>query len=168
MISQSNVNKLLSHASKIRSTAFLLEGFEVIEALSQVLDLLISLAPLSVDLLPDSIDIANFICEEEIITESLHEMVNLDIAPLSEDLDPVLDLILFLREVIVKLVYELLALLETSNVTLSPAIPLGLDHGGSWQRGHHLHLEPCSFDLCFVHFRSLFLNCKDGLSFFEF
>lgn len=93
---ESNVNKLLSHASQIRSTAFLLEGFKVIKALSQVLDLLIPLAPLPVDFLPDSIDIANFICEEEIITESLHEMVNLHIAPLSEDLDPVLDLVLFL------------------------------------------------------------------------
>lgn len=65
---EGNINEFLSHTSKIRPTAFLLECFEVIEALSQVLNFLVSLTPLSVNLFPDSIDIAYFICEEEIIT----------------------------------------------------------------------------------------------------
>jgi hypothetical protein len=128
---ESNVYQLLSHASQVGSTSFLLESFQVIKSSSQVLNLSISLASLAVDFFPDTVDIANLICQEKIIRKPLHEIIDLDVAPLSENLDPVSDLILFLTEVVVELIYKLLALFETSDMSLSPAVSLGLDHYGS-------------------------------------
>ena len=55
-------------------------------------------------------------------------MIHLNIAPLSKHLYPLLDLIFLLRKVIIKLINKLLTLLETSNMPLSPAVPLGLNH----------------------------------------
>lgn len=61
---KSNIDKFLSHASKIRPRAFLLEGFEIIESFPQVLDFLVPLAPLPINFLPDSINVSYLIGEE--------------------------------------------------------------------------------------------------------
>ena len=129
-----------------------------------MLYLLISLSPLVIDLIPDSIDITDFILQQEIVTESFHVCLDLHIALLQEDAYLVLDLILLLGEVIIELFDEFLALFQACNMALSAAITLSFDHLCSFEAADHFHLEACSFDLSFVDLAGLLLSGENWLS----
>jgi len=89
--------------------------------------------------------------------------LDLHITLLQEDAYLVLDLILLLREVIIELFDELLALFQTGNMALSAAITLSFDHLGSFEAADHFHLEAGSFDLSFVDLAGLLLSCENWL-----
>ena len=133
-----------------------------------MLHLLISLSPLVIDLIPDPIDVSDFILKQKIITESFHVSLDVHIALVQEDPDLVLDLVLLLREVIVELFDKLLALFQTCNMTLSAAITLSFDHLGSFEAADHFHLETCSFDLSFVYSTGLLLCGENWLGLLAF
>tara|TARA_B110001450_G_C17662830_1_gene498090 strand:- start:151 stop:600 length:450 start_codon:yes stop_codon:yes gene_type:complete len=94
--------------------------------------------------------------------------LDLHIALLQEDSDLVLDLILLLREVIIELFDELLALFQTCNMALSAAVTLSFDHLGSFEAADHFHLETCSFDLSFVYLTGLLLSGENWLGLLGF
>jgi len=129
-----------------------------------MLHLFISLSPLVIDLIPNAIDISDFILEQEFVTESFHERLDLDIALLQEDAYLVLNLVLLLREVIIELFNELLALFQTGDMALAAAITLSFNHLRSFEAADHFHLEASSLDLSFVDLAGLLLGSENWLS----
>ena len=71
------------------------------------------------------------------------------------------DLIFALYKVIIKLVDELLALVQSHNVPLSTIVTLFFDQFAAFFRRDHDHLESLPVDFCFVHLTGLLLSCED-------
>jgi hypothetical protein len=57
-------------------------------------NLVFALGSLLVDLLPDTVDVANLVGKKELVRQAAHEVLNLDVTSLPKDLDPLLDLVL--------------------------------------------------------------------------
>lgn len=147
-----DVDKLLAHPIEVGATALLLEHFQVVEAFSQMANLVIPLLPLHVDLLPDTINVSDLIGEQKLVTEALHKGIDLDVRTVKESFDFVFDFALLFNKIIVELLNEFLAFLEAFDMALSSAVLLRLNHIGSFIRGNHFLLKPSSFNFSLVDF----------------
>lgn len=73
-----------------------------------------------------------------------------------------LNLVFALDEVVVKLIDELLALIQRNYMPLPTTVSLVLDYLPAFFGGDHCHLEPLAFDFGFVHFAGFLLRGQDG------
>ena len=89
---ESNIDELLPHAAEVRSASFLLEGLEIIEAVSQILHFLLALGPLRCDLLPNTVDVADFISKQQLIRQASHEVLDFNIRSLQDGIHSLFDL----------------------------------------------------------------------------
>ena len=118
---EGDVNQVLSHGVQVGSGTLLLENLEVVEVLSELTELLLASLPVdSAHLLPYCVHVNYLICEEFLIRETSYDMVDLLVAPCEEEFHTLLDLSLPLDEVVIELLHELLAFLESLDVPLSP------------------------------------------------
>lgn len=77
---------------------------------------------------PDSVDIGNFILKEQFIAKTFHDVVDFSITCCNKDAASLLDFVFALAEVVIELVNELVRLINSSDMPLTSAISLLLDH----------------------------------------
>lgn len=76
---KSNINKLLSHATKVSAASLFLESSEIIKSISQIFNLIISAVPLNINFFPNTVNITNLVGEQQLIAKSIHKRINFDI-----------------------------------------------------------------------------------------
>ena len=74
------------------------------------------------------------------------------------------DFVFAFDKVVVELVDELLAFVQSHDVPLSAIVTLVLDHLTTFLGGDHVHDKSLSFDFGLVNLTGSFLWCEDGLS----
>lgn len=79
-------------------------------------------------LIPDGVDVSDFVVKQELVAEARHDIINFCIAGSDKNAASLLDLVFAFAEVVVELINKLVRLTDSSNMPLSPTVSLLLDH----------------------------------------
>lgn len=111
--------------------------------------------------IPNSIDEGNFVRHEILVRQCADQLVYLSVTRHSVNTRPFPYFILSLTKCIVELLSELLSFFKRRKMSLAPVISLVFKHYAALFTADHFHLEPCSFDFCFVNQRCFLIRCQN-------
>ena len=163
-----NIDQFTAGSAEVGTGAFGLEVAEFVKVIAQLLDFGGTLSSLLVALLPDAVDIADLVGQEEIVAQARHQDFNIRVRPLQIITDPCLYFSFLLTKVVIELFDKLLAFFQTSYVALSSVVTLCLDHLSALEGADHFHLIACALDFGFVEFGGTLFDSHNGLVFFRF
>ena len=110
---ESNLDEVLSQLGQESCRSLLLEPFQILEVIAELIRRLVASLALSIHLLPDAVYPGNLISEEVLVSELAHDIADLNVTISYESASSILNIVSSFSKVIIELVYELCAFLQS-------------------------------------------------------